>query len=122
MMACTSPREMPNETPFRISRPSTLTRRSLISKSANFLPLVLDVVSGARVDVPGPGGAGRLGVQQALVDLLLVPAGLPGAGGYVLDRAIAVPKLKATVLPLDPLCHVTALARQPGQLADASFE
>src|SRR5438270_2485327 len=32
--ACTSPLLTASETPLRISRPSTLTRRSLISKSA----------------------------------------------------------------------------------------
>src|SRR5438132_8701324 len=34
MTACTSPLLTESETPLRISRPSTLTRRSLISKSA----------------------------------------------------------------------------------------
>src|SRR5439155_13348510 len=33
MTACTSPLLTESETPLRISRPSTLTRRSLISKS-----------------------------------------------------------------------------------------
>src|SRR5207244_11059822 len=33
MTACTSPLLTASETPFRISRPSTLTRKSLISKS-----------------------------------------------------------------------------------------
>src|SRR5205823_3159936 len=34
MTACTSPLLTASETPLRISRPSTLTRKSLISKSA----------------------------------------------------------------------------------------
>src|SRR5205823_9088220 len=34
MTACTSPLLTASETPFRISRPSTRTRKSLISKSA----------------------------------------------------------------------------------------
>src|SRR5467141_2968233 len=33
MTACTSPLRIPSEMPFRISRPSTLARRFLISKS-----------------------------------------------------------------------------------------
>src|SRR2546430_1387617 len=116
MTAWTSPREMPREMPFRISRCSTVTRRSLMSKSANFLPLVRDVVGACGVAGPHPGGADHRGAQQALVEGLLLVAGMPGPGGDILDRAVAVPDLEATVRLLEHLGHVAALARQTGQL------
>src|SRR6266536_1706898 len=98
MTACTSPRFSPSEMPRRISRPSTETCRSLISKSANFLPLSCgDVVGAARVAGSEPARAGDQGAQQPLVDVLLVPARMAAAGGDVLDGAVAVPELEGAV-------------------------
>src|SRR6266536_2242258 len=122
MTACTSPRLRPSETPFRISRPSTATRRSSISNSANFLPLSGDVVRAAGVAGAQPGGAGDHGSQQPLVDVLLVPAGVSAPGGDVLDRAVAVTELELTVRALTQLRHVSLLGGQAGQLADARVE
>src|SRR5438128_1924654 len=58
---------MASETPFKISRPSTLARRSLISKSANSLLVLLHHVSAVvgrlsePVDVLRPPGSVRRG-------------------------------------------------------------
>src|SRR5690242_8480685 len=123
MTACTSPRLRPSETPRRISRPSTATCRSLISKSANLLPLSSgDVVRAARVAIAEPAGADDRGPEEPPVQVLLVPAGMAAAGGDVLDRAVAVSKLEPAVGSFHQLGHVTALARQPDQLADAFRE
>src|SRR5215470_10792849 len=91
MTACTSPRLRPSETPRRISRPSTATCRSLISKSANLLPLSGgDVIRAARVAVAEPARADDCGSEEPPVQVLLVPAGVAAASGDVLDRAVAV--------------------------------
>src|SRR5437660_1235360 len=91
MTACTSPRFKPSEIPRRISRPSTATCRSLISKSANFLPLSSgDVIRAARVAGAEPARADDRGPQEPAVEVLLLPARVATTGGDVLDRAVAV--------------------------------
>src|SRR5947208_230929 len=81
---------MPSDTPFRIWRPSTLARRSLISKSANLLFLLLHHVSAVIVRFSHPGRSSHVGSEKPLIHLLLVDARQPGAGGDVLDGAVAV--------------------------------
>src|SRR5262249_25964516 len=119
MTACTSPRLKPSETPLRISRPSTLTCRSLISKSANVPPvgageasLPRDLVGAGRVTCTQPGRSREHRPQHSFVDLLLVPAGMAASRGAVLDGAVAVPQLNPTVGALDHLRHVTLLRCQ----------
>src|SRR5690242_21859484 len=82
--ACTSPLLIASETPLRICRPSTLARRSLISKSANSLFALLHFCApcarpahhvGAVVRrLSHPCGSRHLGAQEPLVHLLLVHA------------------------------------------------
>src|ERR1700704_3741474 len=90
MTACTSPLLMLSVTPLRISLPSTLARRSRISKSANSLLALLDFISAVACRLAHPCGSGHRRPQQALVHLLLVQAWEAGAGGHVLDGAVAV--------------------------------
>src|SRR2546430_1983763 len=106
---------MPSEIPFRISRSSTLTRRSLISRSAIcscslsfFRLLALDHVWAGGVGVPHPGGPLDVRVQQAPVHRLFAMAGMAGLGGDVGDRAIAVPDRVGPVPIVHELGHVTA--------------
>src|SRR5207248_10594526 len=70
--AWTSPLSIASETPFRICRPSTLARRSLISKSANSLLALLDHVSAVVCGLGHPRGARDVGAEKPLVHLLLV--------------------------------------------------
>src|SRR5438105_4148058 len=117
MTAWTSPLFMPRDTPRRISRPSTLTRRSLISKSANSLPLIRsDVVGTGRVSGPHPARAHHVRLQQAPVEVQLVLAGVAGARGDVLDGAVAVSQHEVAVRGLGDLGHVTVLAGHLPQL------
>src|SRR5712692_2297639 len=113
---------MSSETPFRICRPSTLARRSLISKSANsFLALLHHV----RAIVGGFGHPRRaldLGTEEPLVHLLLVEAREACARCDVLDRAVAVADREPPAPELDHLGHVTVLGGQPGQLTDSRFK
>src|SRR5438552_16265509 len=81
--ACTSPFEMPSDTPFRIWRPSTLARRSLISKSAILLFLLLHHVSAVIVRFSHPARARPVGSEKRLIHLLLVDARQLGGGGDV---------------------------------------
>src|SRR5437660_10453698 len=120
--ACTSPLEMPRETPFRICRPSTLARRSLISKSANSLLVLLHHISAVIGRFGHPRRARHLGAEEALVHLLFVDAGQAGAGGDVLDGAVAVADRKPSVPDLHHLGHVAVLGGKPGELATASFK
>src|SRR5207249_782833 len=121
--AWTSPLFSARETPFRISRPSTLARRSLISKSANSLSLVRsDLIRAAGVTRANPGRALHLGPQQAPVEVELVLAGVAGSRGDVLDRTVAVPELQTTVRPLGHLGHVALLVGETSQLASPLLE
>src|SRR5260370_40722450 len=81
---------MASVTPFRISLPSTLARRSRISKSANFPSALLDFICAVGRLLAHPRRPVDGGPQQPLVHLLFVHAGQPGAGGDVLDGAVAV--------------------------------
>src|SRR5207249_4166035 len=119
MTAWTSPLEMASDTPLRIWRPSTLARRSLISKSANFLSALLRNVCAVVRRFSHPCGARHLGTEQSLVHLLLVEARKARAGGHVLDRAVAVADREPTIAELDDLGHVTVLRSEPRELADS---
>src|SRR5205823_7730037 len=117
MTAWISPLFRPRETPFRISRPSTLTRRSLISKSANSLPLVRsDLIRAAGVASPGPGRPHHLRAEQPAVEVELVLAGVTGPRGDVLDGTVAVSQLEGAVRPLRHLGHVAVLLCDARQL------
>src|SRR6266581_5446774 len=105
--ACTSPLETASETPFRICRPSTLARRSLISKSANFLFVLLHHVSAVVRRLSHPRRARHVGAQEPFVHLLLVDARKPGAGRDVLDWAVAVADREPTLAQLHHLGHVS---------------
>src|SRR5215469_8828825 len=123
MTVCTSPRLKPSETPRRISRPSTETCRSLISKSANVFPLsVGDVVGAARIAVAEPARPDDRRPEQPPVQVLLLPAGIPAAGGDVLDGTVAVSELESAVGCLEQFGHVTVFAREPDQFADTLRE
>src|SRR6266542_85573 len=113
---------MASDTPFRICRPSTLARKSLISKSANFLFALLHLVSAVILSLGHPRRSRHLGSKQPLIHLLLVEAGQAGAGGHVLDGAVAVANRESTVPELDDLGHVAVLGGEPGQLADPSLK
>src|SRR5262245_29031277 len=113
---------MSSETPFRIWRPSTLARKSLISKSANFLRPLLHLICAVIRSLGHPCRPRDVGAEQALVHLLLVRAGEAGAGGHVLDGAVAVSDREPAIAELDDLGHVTVLGREPGQLADSSLK
>src|SRR5579864_8199875 len=111
--ACTSPLLIASETPFRICRPSTLARRSLISKSANYSSLVLLHYVRAVVGRLGhPRRSCHPGAQQPLVHLLLVDARQPCAGRDILDGAVAVADRKRSIAQVDHFGHVTVLARE----------
>src|SRR5690242_14184990 len=115
--ACTSPLLIANETPLRICRPSTLARRSLISKSANSLLALLHHVSAVVGSLGHPRRSCHFGAQEPFVHLLLVDARQPRAGRDILDGAVAVTDRKSSIAQVDHLGHVTMLAREPGQLA-----
>src|SRR5712692_1941776 len=100
---------MPRVTPFRICRPSTLARRSLISKSANFRSLLClyHLVSAIAVGLGHPGRPRDRLPQQPLVHLLLVQTRKPRPRRNVLDGAVAVPDREPTTTgELDRLGHV----------------
>src|SRR5690348_11171635 len=122
MTAWTSPLLMPSETPLRICRPSTLARRSLISKSANSLLVLLHHVSAVVRRIGHPCGPRHGGPQEPFVHLLLVDARQPGAGRDILDGAVAVADRETAVARLDLLGHVTVFGGEPGQLADARLK
>src|SRR5437879_6974460 len=113
MTAWTSPLFKRRETPLRISRPSTLTRRSLISKSANSLSLVRsDLIRATGVAGANPARTLHLGLQQAPVEVELVLAGVPGSRRDFLDRTVAVPELQSTVGPTGELRQAAVHVRQ----------
>src|SRR5450759_313225 len=108
---------MASVTPLRISLPSTLALRSLISKSANSSSAPLDFISAVVRRISHPRGPADRCAQQPFVHLLLVHAGQPGTGGDVLDGAVAVTDREPTLRQLDHLGHVTVLGGELGQLA-----
>src|SRR5258708_24832124 len=120
--ACTSPLLMERVTPLRISLPSTLARRFLISKSANFVIALLHLICAVGRGLSQPRRPLHRRAQQALVHLLLVLARERGPGGDVLDGAVAVADRQATFRKLDDLRHVPVLGRKPRQLADPLVE
>src|SRR5258708_28075361 len=81
---------MASVTPLRISLPSTLALRSLISKSDNFSSVSFHFICAVACRLGHPGRPGDRRSQEPLVHLLLVQTGQPGAGGDVLDGAVAV--------------------------------
>src|SRR5712691_5696855 len=117
MTACTSPLLMASVTPLRISLPSTLARRSRISKSANFPSALLDFICAVGRLLAHPRRTVHRGPKQPLVH-----AGQAGAGGDVLDGAVAVADREPAIRKFDHLGHVTVLGGELRQLADASFK
>src|SRR6202171_819410 len=113
---------MARVTPLRISLPSTLALRSLISKSANFPSAFLDFIRAVVCRLGHPGGPSDGRSQEPFVHLLLVQARKPGAGGHVLDRAVAVTDRQPTIRQLHHLGHVTVLGGKLGELADARLK
>src|SRR5438309_11044668 len=109
---------MASETRFKLSRPSSLARRSLISTSANSLRVLLHHVSAVVRSLSHPRRARHVRAQEPLVHLLLVAARKPRAGRDILDRAVAVADREPTLSKLDHLGHVPVLGREPGQLVD----
>src|SRR5712692_10455433 len=122
MTACTSPLLMVSVKPLRISLPSTLARRSRISKSANSLLALLDFICAVGGRLAHPRGPGHRRPQQPLVHLLFVHAVQAGAGGNVLDGAVAVADREPAPSQLDHLGHVAVLSGKLRQLADAAFK
>src|ERR1700730_15067555 len=122
MTACTSLLLMASVTPLRISLPSTLALRSRISKSANFPSALLDFICAVAGCLAHPGGPAHRRPQLPFVHLLLVHAGQAGAGGDVLDWAVAVTDPKAAPRKLHHLGHATVLGCELGQLDDSSLK
>src|SRR2546428_12063809 len=122
MTACTSPLLMPSVTPLRISLPSTLARRVRISESANSLLALLDFIGAVARRLAHPRGSDNGGPKQPFVHLLLVQAGQAGAGGDVLDGAVAVADGKPAPRRFDHLGHVAMLGGELRQPADSSFQ
>src|SRR2546430_3768677 len=108
--ACTSPFAMLSETPLRIWRPSTLARRSLISKSANFLFALLHHVCAVIGGFSHPRRPSHVCPEKPLVHVLLVDARQAGAGGDVLDGAVAVAEREASASQPRPPRHLAALS------------
>src|ERR1700758_31658 len=122
MTAWTSPLLMASVTPLRISLPSTLARRSRISKSANLLAPCLDFISAVRCRLADPARSLHRRAQQSRVHLLLVLAGQRAAHRDVLARAVAVADRQPAVRQLHALGHVAVLGGEPGELGDARLE
>src|SRR6266849_9296583 len=122
MTACTSPLLMASVTPLRISLPSTLARRSRISKSANSLAPFLHLICAVRRGLSHPRRALHRSTQQALVHLLFVLARQRRPHRDVLDRTVAVPDREPASRQLDDLRHVAVLGGEPSQLAHARVE
>src|SRR2546428_742094 len=115
--ACTSPLEMLSETPFRICRPSTLARRSLISKSANLLFVLLHDVGAVVGSLSHPRRASHIRAEKPFVHVLLVDARQAGAGGTVGEGAVAGAEGERAAADPAPLGHVPVLRRETGKLA-----
>src|SRR5487761_293270 len=107
---------MASVTPLRICLPSTLALRSLISKSANSPSAFLDFICAIARRIGHPRRPGDPGTEEPLIHLLLVQARQPGAGGDVLDGAVAVADREPTLRQLDHLGHVTVLGGELRQL------
>src|SRR5260370_378826 len=122
MTACTSPLLMASATPLRISLPSTLARRSRISKSANSVAPFLHLLFAVRRGLSHPRRAPPRSPQQALVHLLFVLARQGRPHPYVLDRTVAVPDREPASRQVDDLRHVAVLGGEPSQLAHARVE
>src|SRR5258708_22910561 len=118
----TSPLLIDRVTPLRICLPSTLALRSLISKSANFSSALLDFICAIVGRFGHPGGPRDGGSQEPLVHLLLVHAGQAGAGGDVLDGAVAVADPESTLRHLHHPGHVAMPGGEPGPPPDARFK
>src|SRR5258706_7951493 len=108
---------MASVTPLRISLPSTLARRSRISKSANSLAPFLHLICAVRGRLPHPRRALDRSSQQALVHLLFVLARQRRPHRDVLDRTVAVPDRETAAGQIDDLRHVAVLGGEPRQLA-----
>src|SRR2546425_8608151 len=119
MTACTSPLLMASVTPLRISLPSTLARRSRISKSANSFAPFLHLICAVRRGLSHPRRALHRSSQQALVHLLFVLAWQRRSHRDVLDRTVAVPDRESPSRQLDDLRHVAVLGGEPCKLPDA---
>src|SRR5207247_5787822 len=91
-------------------------------KSANFLLALLHHISAVVRSLGHPRRACHVGSKQPFVHLLLVEAGQAGAGGHVLDGAVAVTDRKPSAAELDHLCHVPVLGGGLCQLADSSWK
>src|SRR6266853_3448057 len=122
MTACTSPLLMARVTPLRISLPSTLARRSRISKSANSIAPFLHLICAIRRGLAHPRRALHRSSQQALVHLLFVLARQRRPHRDVLDGAVAVLDREPASRQLDDLSHVAVLGSEPRQLAHALVE
>src|SRR3982074_238595 len=113
---------MARGTPSTVSLPSTLALRSLLSKSATFPSAFLDFIRPVVCRLGHPGGPSDGRSQEPFVHLLLVQARKPGAGGHVLDRAVAVKDPPPTIRQVHHLGHVTVLGGRLGELADARLK
>src|SRR6266567_3721488 len=122
MTACTSPLLMASVTPLRISLPSTLARRSRISKSANSIAPFLHLICAVRRGLSHPRRALHRCTQQALIHLLFVLARQRRPHRDVLNRTVAVPDRETAFWQLDDLRHVAVLGGEPRQLAHACVE
>src|SRR5579872_338612 len=120
--ACTSPLLMLRVTPLRISLPSTLARRSRISKSANLVLALLHFIGAVRGRIAQPGRPFHRGAEKALVHLLLVLARKRSTARDVLDGAVAVANREPAAGQLDHFGHVPVLGRKLSQLTDAAVE
>src|SRR5579859_766676 len=120
--ACTSPLLMARVTPLRISLPSTLARRSRISKSANLVLPLLDFIGAVRGRLAQPRGSLDRSAQKALVHVPLVLARQGRAAGHVLDGAVAVADGQPALGQRDHLGHVPVLGRQLSQFAHPGLE
>src|SRR5207244_13084300 len=101
--------------------PSTLARQSLSSKSANCLFVLPHHVGAVVGGFSHPGGPSHICPEKPLVHVLLVDARQAGAGGDVLDGAVAVADREASVAELDHLGHVPVLRGEAGELGDSGY-
>src|SRR3981189_2927304 len=105
MTACTSPLLMPSVTPLRISLPSTLALRSLISKSDNFSSVSFHFIVASAGRFGHPRGPADRRSEKPLVHLLLIQARQPCPGGDILDGSTAPTARKAAPLQINHPGH-----------------